>query len=132
MKTFARHINLLLIAALVLAGVSPACEFISGRSLAEICKADGTVEKTAIPAELEIFLAAKVDKTTDDNSKHIDLSDCAFCFTQGNLKLSLAKAISTPAPAVISSVLALSLHATAPVQSSLSPFEARGPPSLLS
>ena len=62
MKTFARHINLLLIAALVLAGVSPACEFISGRSLAEICKADGTVEKTAIPAELEIFLAAKLTR----------------------------------------------------------------------
>lgn len=74
-----RSFHVLVLAALVLSGASPACEFISGKSLIEICAADGTLKTIEV-----------ADDQTPENHKqgnnHQSKPDCAFCFVQTHMK----------------------------------------------
>ncbi|MCB1784052.1 MAG: DUF2946 domain-containing protein [Alphaproteobacteria bacterium] len=65
-----------LILAVVTAGISPACRFISGqqRDLIEICSADGTAKV--------IEVASHKGSEAPSEHHHNKKDDCAFCFTQ--------------------------------------------------
>ena len=76
----------LVIFALVTAGVSPACAFISGKmTMIEICGADGMM-KVAVPA----------DELPDEGAKHERAPDCGFCIAHAS-----GKALTTPDTAII-------------------------------
>lgn len=76
-----------MILALVTAGVSPACAFISGKmTMIEICGADGLM-KIAVPAD-------QVPDTGDQ--QHQQSYDCGFCIAQVT-----GKALTTPDTAII-------------------------------
>lgn len=89
---FRIFLNALLIAAFLLAGISPACKFISGDAFAmEICKSDGTV----------IIMTMNEDGSVTEEEKqseHLD-TDCAFCFSTQNIK-TLATADLKPSLAL--------------------------------
>lgn len=88
MRQLARNIfvQCLVILALVTAGVSPACAFISGKTtMIEICSDDG-VTKVAVPAD------QAPDTADHDRQGH----DCGFCLAHAT-----GKAITTPDAAII-------------------------------
>lgn len=76
----------LMILALVTAGVSPACAFISGKmTMIEICSVDGMM-KVAVPA----------DQAPDTGDQHQRSYDCGFCIAHVT-----GKALTTPDTAII-------------------------------
>lgn len=88
MRQLTRNIFLqcLMILALVTAGVSPACAFISGKmTMIEICGADGLM-KVSVPA----------DQAPDTGDEHPQTYDCGFCIAQVT-----GKALTTPDTAII-------------------------------
>lgn len=88
MNKFRRNIGLtcLIILALVTAGVSPACAFVSGKmTMMEICGADGLM-KIAMPA----------DEAPASTDQHQQKHDCGFCLAQ-----TMGKALTTPVTAII-------------------------------
>ncbi len=77
MKNF---LHILVLISFVLAGISPACKFISGEmKQVEICSYDGM--KTITVAD---------QKAPDDKHEHKKSDDCGFCFAQSHLKLTKA------------------------------------------
>ena len=116
------YIHILVALAFILTGISPACEFISGKQSfheIEICGFDGI----------------KTIKVADEQSPEPDhkaKQDCGFCFAQSNIKLAkvppqIFTAYAENAAHVIST--GQGIHAVRPELSVLSP---RAPPSLLS
>ncbi|MGH1404251.1 MAG: DUF2946 family protein [Alphaproteobacteria bacterium] len=81
-----RFLYLLVITAIALANVSPACAFISGKAdLIEICTADGLR-----------FVEAQSSSETEskDSQQHQKIqTDCAFCFAQSHEKSVAATSI---------------------------------------
>lgn len=110
-----------MILALVTAGVSPACAFISGKmTMIEICGVDGMM-KIAVPA----------DEAPDQPASHDGGYDCGFCIAQTSVK-----ALTTPDTAIIDfsfiynkSFAFSSSSVQAPVLDGRLPV--RGPPVLL-
>jgi hypothetical protein len=82
-------IHSFLMICFVLASVSPACAFVSGKHTMEICGADGSVRTMPVPEELLAFMADPVESgqssDADDHSVRV-LDDCAFCFAQTHMK----------------------------------------------
>ncbi len=94
-------IHILVLAALVLAGISPACEFISGKAdLFEICGADGSSKQAEIDPDLALFLAAGQEQSPADEHHDKPGDDCAFCFAQTHLKTFKTAGFAHAAPAV--------------------------------
>ncbi len=88
MDYFRRNIWLtcLMVLALVTAGVSPACAFVSGKmTTIEICGPDG-VMNMSVPA----------DQAPDKADQNQQTYKCAFCLMQ-----AMGKALTTPATAII-------------------------------
>lgn len=85
-------VHFLVVCALILAGISPACAFISGQTtIMEICTAQGVKQIT-------INDPAPADTTHDKKSG----DDCMFCFAQAHgksLKADGFVAIFAPAAA---------------------------------
>lgn len=82
MKRHLRHFSfLLVILALISAGISPACVFISGKtSLIEICTADGGVRTVAVTEDGRQI--TPFDHQDHKNAK----TDCAFCLNAAAAK----------------------------------------------
>lgn len=123
MRQLARNIVLqsLMILALVTAGVSPACAFVSGKmTLIEICGIDGLMN-VAVPA----------DQAPDSSGQHQQQYDCGFCIAH-----AAGKALTTPDTAIIDFAY---VYQTGPAPARLaersSVFDralpVRGPPSFL-
>jgi hypothetical protein len=113
---------ILIILSFVLAGLSPACKFISGQTQQiEICSYDGI--KTVTIA----------DKQVPDNRDHEHKSsqDCAFCFAQSNLKLmkAIPPAFTLFKQHSLESILTLTVLDLTRYETAASP---RGPPALYS
>lgn len=113
---FRYYLQILLIAALVLAGASPACKFISGKTnLIEICTAQG------------LKTVAAGDAQTPAPQKHNKTDQCAFCFAQAH-----AKSFGAVAPVVVAGTYFepyFGFFDDAPlVRQTYSHFSARGPP----
>lgn len=79
-----------MVLSFVLASISPACEFISGKTFAEICGADGTIKSAAIPDDLLTYLPKG---SQQEKEQHHVSNDCSFCFAQTHLdQLQVASA----------------------------------------
>ncbi len=118
-KAMTRFLYLLVITAIALANISPACAFISGKAdLIEICTADG----------IRFIDASSEQTTTDKSSQHKKLGEsCAFCFAQGHEK-SVA-ATSFNAFSVIKALKgSISLRKTFELSYKSSFYTARAPP----
>ncbi len=74
------YVHVLVILSFVLAGVSPACAFISGKHTIEICAADGSVRTVDVSAEYAPFDLAPDEEPVDVVSS----DDCGFCFNQSH------------------------------------------------
>jgi hypothetical protein len=120
-----RFLCSLIILCFVLAGVSPACKFISGQSWAEICGADGSVKLMPIPEELAAFQPGAKDQPPVDEN-HQDMPDCAFCFAQTHFNGMQADAVS------LSAIDFADSHQSDPGKvfsyEAVLLYEARGPP----
>lgn len=123
MRQLTRNIlvQCLMILALVTAGVSPACAFISGKmTMIEICGVDGLTQ---------ISVPVSQAPDTADHDRHAH--DCGFC-----LNHATGKAITTPDAAIIdfgfvykdSFSYTIALHQAAILEGRL---PARGPPAIL-
>lgn len=120
MKRHLRHFSfLLVILALVSAGISPACAFISGKtSLIEICAADGEIKTVAVTEDGRQVQPGAQDKAGND---------CVFCLNAATAKSGPAGGqilyvLAAPAPAFFPSSVA------APADIAAKPFHATGPP----
>jgi hypothetical protein len=74
-----RYVHVLVILAVILSGISPACAFVSGKSssIIEICTADG-MKTVKVPGE------------QSPEQKPAKTIDCGFCFAQTHLKSASA------------------------------------------
>jgi hypothetical protein len=126
-RSFYKIASFLIMLCLVTAGISPACQFISGgKSLIEICSADGTLKTIEIAAG-----QSPLQQPADDQKKtHLD-NDCAFCFTQAHQ--ASASAAGNAIIVFFQPGVFTDTSKTAWLKNTASlAFEARGPPSLLS
>lgn len=116
------YIHGLFILALILAGVSPACKFISGQyEFMEICGFDG----------MKTVAVEKTQNTGDAPSHDYAQDDCAFCFSHANVKIAVAALpVLTQVPDITTAAVF-----TAPLSASVRWADhavyARGPPTLL-
>ncbi len=81
-------LSILIVVSLVMAGISPACQFISGKSLFEICSFGDDKPVALID---EALLAYLPDYEPEQEHQELE-QDCGFCFAQSNLKLARAEA----------------------------------------
>jgi hypothetical protein len=121
-----RFLRYLVIICLVLAGISPACQFISGQSLMEICGADGNVKTAPIPEELAAYQPGADEQPPTDET-HRDMPDCAFCFAQTHFS-SLQASYAVVLPVDLADAPHSIFNAHIVAQASFT-YEARGPPS---
>lgn len=82
---FGKFCSFLLLLGFLTAGISPACHFVSGKFLMEICTAEGDIKTVEVPVE-------------DRQSRHAKKnSECMFCFASTNLKLVKASVMQVEA-----------------------------------
>lgn len=124
MSRSAIYIHIFVLAAFVLSGISPACAFVSGKSFAEICGADGTIQTVEIDADLLPFLPD--DEPAED--EHLAQIDCGFCFAASNLK-QFSAAQNDTLVSKSARYIQLSSGVYAPAGQDLKPYNSQGPPS---
>lgn len=121
-------IQILIVFAMVSAGISPACDFINGGSengWIQICASDGSVKKVKVDADLALFSQNKgEDKTTHETAA---LDDCSFCFSHANGKTLAAHEASVSNPLQYS-YLKISGGIFAPKSLKAQNFQPRAPP----
>lgn len=120
------YISVLVMVAIFLAGISPACAFISGgSSFIEICAADGSLETVEVDAALDPFA-----ESVPVSGEHMDaMEKCPFCFASGTYKYGEARSqviamLALPRYLVVSSGTAI------PFGSDMRVYQPRGPPVL--
>ncbi len=124
-----RFLYVVLMVAMVMATVSPACAFVSGgKSWIQICGADGSIRQVEVPAAMDPFADPQPDTPQDH---HQAQPDCAFCFAAADLHF-LAGGYQQVSPAGVPDDLSFGLRAGAFVVLAQKPYEAHGPPALLS
>lgn len=112
----------LIILAMVFAGVSPACHFVSGKSFIEICAADGSVQRVEVDGALDPF--AEPLKPHPQSS----ITDtCPFCFTSTNQDDVAAQSAGLAFDA-LSRYVAVGVRTLVPVDLARSNYNPRGPP----
>jgi len=118
------YIHALVILAIVMVGISPACAFISGNSsFIQICAADGSVQSIEVDAALDPF-AEKAPISTD----HLDaMEKCPFCFASSHQKYGEAQSSSISFH-VNSRYLIVSNGNAIPLGSTRVSYQPRGPP----
>lgn len=128
-RIYAKSLRLFFVLAFVLAGISPACKFISGqKSFMDICFSDGSLKRVEVPAEYNPLMA-RADTSQQQEDRHKD-HDCSFCFAQS----SLGK--NTPASAALmlvnppAQIVPLGAGSFALAGAEHASFHSRGPPAL--
>lgn len=77
-------IHMLVVLAMVLSTISPACAFMSGNaSMIEICGADGSIKTITVDAALDPFAAL------DEQPLKAEKPPCAFCLAMTSLKAAM-------------------------------------------
>ncbi|MBI1300793.1 MAG: hypothetical protein GC137_03950 [Alphaproteobacteria bacterium] len=125
MQKFSSFLSFLLILAFATAGISPACNWVSGKTmLMEICTADGTVKTIEVSAAEYGFEEEKPQQIT-----HLK-NDCAFCFSFDHQTLGLSvhdvKIANNP------DVKTVTVSLNTLISKTYSYNHARGPPALFS
>lgn len=78
-RTF--YIHALVILSIVMVSISPACAFVSGKGVIEICAPDGTIEKVEVDSAFDPF-AEKMPL-----SEHLEaMEQCSYCFQFDKVK----------------------------------------------
>ncbi|MBK6896348.1 MAG: hypothetical protein IPH06_07135 [Alphaproteobacteria bacterium] len=126
----AKALHLFFILTFVLAGISPACKFISGeKSFMEVCFSDGSLKRVEVPAEYNALLAKAGQTQQKQQDGHHKNADCAFCFAQSSLSKNTASSsvilMNPPGETLALGAGTFVLRGTQP-----SPFQSRGPPAL--
>ena len=125
---FAKYLNILLMLAVITAGISPACKFISGEQghWIEICGADGTLR--TIKVEDPNLAALDVGGTAEDQNQEQNSSEgCDFCFMQAHMNLDLAKPVHKASMLPQAKAL-IAYQGAALIQYRKAAFSARAPP----
>ena len=118
------HIHALVVFSIVMVGISPACAFISGKSMIEICKPDGTLQTIEVDVAFDPF-AEKMPL-----SEHLEnMEQCSYCFQFDKVKAHTIDAglysfNALPRYVVVSQGTAI------PLGSDLRVYQPRGPPQL--
>lgn len=87
--------HIFVIFALVSATVSPACQFMSGQSLMEICGSFVSAKKViAVEPALADYFASKDSEVPPQELPQTSLANCAFCFAQAHFYKALTVIIS--------------------------------------
>ena len=125
MKKRFHFIHALIIIAIVMVGISPACAFISGKSsVIQICAADGSLQNVEVDEAFDPF-AEPIPVSTD----HLEALDkCPFCFASSHQKYGEAQSLLVSFDA-LPRYLIVSGGTAIPLGSSLSYYHPRGPPS---
>lgn len=121
------YIHALVILAIISAGISPACAFVSGKGLIEICAPDGTLQTIEVDAAFDPF--AQIDKEQMPLSEHLEsMEQCSYCFAMDHQKAHALNELSIPMMA-LPRYLAVSAGTAIPLGSLLTLYQPRGPPS---
>lgn len=129
-----RIVNVFLVLAFVLAGISPACDFISGKNgFIQICASDGSLKTIKVSQDSDLYAVYELlnqnpqNPQNENNSEHSQKQDCEFCFTNSNLTKGLASSETWNALHYASLVLATDKY-NAFQSVRFSHFQSRGPP----
>ena len=124
MKAQTKYMHILVLAAFIFSGISPACAFISGKSWAEICGADGLIKKVEIPEELLAYLPQDEQQQPTHMQNQMD---CSFCFASASLTAALPAKTDFVIPAY-AGYLPGGAGTYTPLGQDLKPYESQGPP----
>ncbi|MFK7840247.1 MAG: hypothetical protein AB8B83_07940 [Bdellovibrionales bacterium] len=120
------HIHALLIAAIVMVGVSPACAFIlGGQSYIEICASDGSIQTIEVDESLDPF--AERLPLSPEHLEHME--QCAFCFAGAHMHFVPVDYQNLQIGQLFN-YLKISSGTTVPLGSELIHYHSRGPPLL--
>lgn len=120
------HLHCFVLISFLLVGISPACQFVSGKSLFEICSIDGTKE-AKIDADLLVYLP---DQPADKDDGHKAQPQCGFCFAQTHLKAATINTIALTNHVLLPGYLnRVKYNGVSKDDIYLNP-EARGPPAM--
>ena len=116
------YIHFLVIAAIVLSSISPACAFISGKGFIEICAPDGSLQRIEVDAAFDPF-AEPVPL-----SEHLEaMEQCAFCFASSHHVADIVQPLQI-VPSLNTRYLFISGGSAIPLTAELSLYQPRGPP----
>jgi len=122
------YIHALVIASIIMVGISPACAFISGKSMIEICAPDGTIQVIEVDAAFDPF--AQTPKDTMPLSEHLEgLDQCSYCFAMDHQKYGAAQTHIIVMNA-LPRYLTVSHGTAIPLGSDVRVYQPRGPPQL--
>lgn len=125
------YLHVFFLLAFITAGISPACQFVSGKkTLMQICFSDGSLKTVELAGQFNPYeLLGQNNKTkkTDKSHAREKQQDCGFCFAQSHqLKMPLASIELAVGP--VSSDLTLGAGSFAYKAYELNAFQSRGPP----
>lgn len=124
-----RFVHVFLIFAFIMAQVSPACAFVSGKmGLLEICGADGTVQVIEVPAAYDLTGLMEQQNSTQAPEHQKASKQCAFCFAQNYLIKHFQPAIEVAMPLIEAGILVIGAGSVIYKSYFSNGFQARGPP----
>lgn len=124
------YIHVLVVFAIIGAGISPACAFISGNmAFIEICAADGSIQRVEVDAAFDPFAEGSQD-SGPISTEHLEaMEKCPFCFSASHQKYGVVRSadfVFLPSPAYIR----VGAGSFVPASYRAYDFYARGPPRL--
>lgn len=122
------YLNVLVVLAIIFAGISPACHFMSGKGSIEICAADGSIQIVEVDAGFDPFFIA--DNAPSEPTPAQELSEtCPFCFVAGHQPYI---SVETASFDMLSNggYLRVGGGTSAPISLASQAFQPRGPPTL--
>lgn len=136
MKRFAtiKFLQAFFILAFVLAQVSPACAFVSGKTGSlEVCTEDGTLKTIKVPVRYDLTAFIKKG-SPDKNSKHThhkEAEQCGFCFAHSHLTKTTISSAQITLPLTVTSVLHIGAGSIAYKSYTSIQFQPRAPPTFV-
>ena len=118
------YVHFLVIAAIFMAGISPACAFLSAKGSIQICAPDGTLQVIEVDAAFDPFAKPM------PLSEHLEaMEQCPYCFHADHKIAShdLSQFIDAP---VLGDYLFISSGSALPKGQTLHGYQPRGPPQL--
>ncbi len=122
-------IHALVIASIIMVGVSPVCAFVSGgKTIIEICAADGTLQSVEVDAAFDPF-AAPQGKSVPLQEHLEDMEQCTYCFAADHAKDTAPEGLNIK-PVIMAGYLVVSGGVAIPLGDRLTLYQPRGPPVL--
>ncbi|MGH1398137.1 MAG: hypothetical protein ACRBCT_02885 [Alphaproteobacteria bacterium] len=117
------YISVFTMLAIFMAGISPACAFISGKGMIEICAADGSVQQIEADGAFDPF-AEDVPL-----SEHLEaMEQCSFCFAAAHQVGDVSRVDVYVSAVLPFSYLRVSGGVSVPLLADYQIYAPRGPP----